>query len=51
MRSLAGSGGRENCHKNFLNSHQNSHPAKTNKATSRVASVNYSFVWCLWLLR
>jgi hypothetical protein len=39
MRSLARSGGRENSHKNFLNSHQNSHLTKTKKATSRVASI------------
>ena len=34
MRSLARSGGRENSHKNFLNSHQNSHRTETKKATS-----------------
>ena len=43
-------------HKIFLsllnpNSHQNSHQTKTKKATSRVAPANYSFLWCLWLLR
>jgi hypothetical protein len=33
------------------NSHQNSHLSKTKKATFRVASITYSFLWCLWLLR
>jgi hypothetical protein len=33
------------------NSHQNSHLTKMKKATSRVASATYSFLWCLWLLR
>ena len=51
MLSLAWSGGRESSHKNFLNSHQNSHLTETKKATSQVASANYSFLWCLWLLR
>ncbi len=43
MLSLAWSCGRESSHKNFLNSHQNSHYTKTKKATSLVASANHSF--------
>ncbi len=35
MRSLQRSGGPEGSHKNFVNSHQNSHLTKTKKTTSR----------------
>ena len=43
MLSLVWSGGRESSHKNFLNSHQNSHLTKTKKATSWVAPASCSF--------